>query len=91
MTFDEFKATGRDVPMLDEVPGLCIESAQPGRIYLDCLWIEDASDCGTYRDDPENHPGRWYTVIGRDEFASNNIEEIERHLYEFAASEGMTA
>ncbi len=88
MTFAEFQATGRDAPDLGAFLrdfGIDEPDAR-GRIYLKSLFLEDTSTW------PETLPGksrgRWYTLIGRSEFESDDLAEIERTLYRFAISEG---
>lgn len=87
MTFETFRATGRESGDLwDECDDASVKG-RPGRVYCGCLWIEDASDWPT--DAPGFGQGRWYTIIGRDEYQSDDLESIERRLYDFAVSEGI--
>lgn len=43
MSFDRFRATGRDVPDLGEVIPSEGLAGEPGRVYLDVLFIQDTS------------------------------------------------
>ena len=80
MTFEEFQASGRDTPNLaaevDDYGG-----DNPGRIYAGGLWIEDARR-------REGGDGRWYTIVGNAEYQSDNLEHVERPLYEFGVAGG---
>lgn len=80
MTFDEFRATGRDVPDLGTIEHCAAqEISGPGRVYLDDDWplvIEGR--------------GPWYLTIGNSSemYGPDALESAERKLYEFAVSEG---
>ncbi len=75
MTFEQFSATGRDVADLGSIDETM--TGEPGRVYLDALWLSFSS-----RD------GQFWTVIGNADFVSPDREPIERRLYDFALSEG---
>jgi hypothetical protein len=86
MSFAEFQGTcawheDLSVPVEDEaLKGI------RGYTYCGVLYIEDATAWPT--DAPGFGKGRWYTLIGRSEYQSDNLEDVERPLYAFAVSEG---
>lgn len=84
LSFEAFQATRLKVDNLGKVLRDECLAFKPGLVYCQCtLFIEDTSPWLKHRDD-----GRWYTLIGNCEYQSDNLEEIERKLYEFAVSEG---
>lgn len=93
MTFEEFQGSHQ---WCDDLGTRLREAAMPPgtRGWLYCgkqwggLYIEDASTWPA--DAPGFGNGRWYTIIGRMEYQSDDLEEIERHLYGFALVEGYT-
>jgi hypothetical protein len=89
MTFEEFRASGRDVPVIEDVLPDAV-GARAGRLYCnDRLYIEDTSDWadgGAGVDDGER--GRWYLTIANMEYASDHLSELESKLFEFAWREG---
>ncbi len=75
MSFDDFVASGRDVPDLGvPLQDLALENA-PGRLYLNALYIEKRSD-------------QWHLLISRVEWNSIDRQDLEPILYLFAESEG---
>jgi hypothetical protein len=89
MTFEQFQKTRQwceDLPA--RLPGEALSQDSRGYVYCGRLFIEDATAW------PESAPGcgqgHWYTVIGRAEYQSDDLEKVERPLYEFAVSEGCT-
>jgi hypothetical protein len=86
MTFEQFRDSGRDCKDIGAALRDDVLIGSLGRLYCDdCLYIEDTSGPGWTRVGPI---GRWYTLIGRAEFDSDDLAVIERKLYEFARSEG---
>jgi len=91
LTFDEFRATA--LPVDDLHGALGVDSPYDyetdprdrtaGRIYIGTLYIVDN---GPPASDPCPY-GRYSVPIGNDEPASDSLEEIERILYDWAASE----
>lgn len=81
MTFQEFCATGRDLPDLATIPHCAAQEIHgPGRVYLDDEWplvIEQGSS-----------PDLWCLTIGNSSHESNDLQTLERELYEFAVTEG---
>jgi hypothetical protein len=86
MPFEAFRSSKKFVRDLGE--RLQDESLKgmAGFLYLDALWIQNT----TYwpKDAPGFGRGVWFTQIGRAEYQSDSLVEIERHLYQFAVSEG---
>lgn len=84
MTFKEFQMTAK---YCDLGKALADECLHQGNLYLSELFVED-----TRTWIPSNSEvGRWYTIIGREEYDSDDLEEIERILYQFAIDEGYEA
>lgn len=76
ITFEQFVATGRDVPDLDRVVDGC-ETEGPGRTYLDdTLYISRWTN------------GLWnLQIYGREEI-SKDLSILEQMLYDWACDEG---
>jgi hypothetical protein len=51
-----------------------------GNLYCNVLWIEDAWEW--------SRDGRYYCRIGNCEYTDDDLETIERHLFQFAQSQG---
>lgn len=81
LSFSEFQATGRNVADLSTIPHCAAQELYgAGRVYLDDEWplvIESGSA-----------PGLWCLTIGNDSHESNDLQSLERKLYQFAVSEG---
>jgi hypothetical protein len=82
MTFAQFRQTGRDCQNIGEAIGEETLLGVSGRLYCDDLSIEDTQSWKSNSTNLEE--GRWYLLIGRDEYRSDNLEELERYLYRFA-------
>jgi hypothetical protein len=79
MTFEQFRASGRDATDIGAVLRDDCLMGRRGRLYCeDCLYIEDTGE----------RQGRWYTIIGKREFRSDDLATVEARLYEFAREEG---
>jgi hypothetical protein len=89
MTFEQFQATRKQCDNLGEALRDEMLMSEKGLLYCGCLFIEDTNAWPT--DAPGYSKGRWYTLIGRSEYQSDDLQSIERKLYEFAVSEGYTA
>ena len=86
MNFKEFQATGRDVVDLGiEIEGQDLDG-KPGRVYVNGLYIEKMETTSSYN--PKLNLRRWFLLINNQDWVSSNLEELEKHLYEFAVSEG---
>jgi hypothetical protein len=86
MTFEAFRATGKYRTDMREL--LQDDSVGPaGMVYLDCLHIDDVQSWPkTERDCTPL--GRWYLLIGRSDWQSDDLTKLERKLYEWAGDEG---
>ena len=89
MTFEQFQNTRQWCEDLStRLPGEVLREDSKGYVYCGSFFIEDATAW------PESAPGHgqghWFTVIGRAEYQSDDLEQIERQLYGFAVSEGYT-
>lgn len=85
MTLEQFVATGRDCDDLGaaiESPELWEDYTAVGRLYLDSFFIEKIP--AVWPSKPEV-AGKWYLIIERDEWISDDLAELEKHLYDFAA------
>jgi hypothetical protein len=85
MTFEEFQDTRKyqDLSSIDESA-----DGVSGYTYLQTgLYIEDTR---TWENDErgDDDRGRWFIMIGRSDWSSHDLQELERHLYEFAINEG---
>ena len=78
MTFEQFKSTGRDVEDMLEVAR--DGESRPGRVYAGHGFIE--SSMGHAR-------GRWLLYLGHFEQISDDLESLERILYEYVVAEGI--
>jgi hypothetical protein len=56
-----------------------------GWLYLDALYIEAVQP---WWPEAAREQGKWYLVLGRAEWISDSLEELERRLYEWACREG---
>ncbi len=65
-----------------------VERGSKGWLYCDGrLWIEDTS--AWPEDAPGYGEGRWYLRIGNVERQSDELEELEEPLYDYATSEDL--
>jgi hypothetical protein len=90
MTFEQFQKTRQWCEDLSaRLPGEALGQGSKGYVYCGSLFIEDATAW------PESAPGygrgHWYTVIGRVEYQSDDLQKVERPLYEFAVSGGYSS
>ena len=88
MTFEEFQATRH----YSEDIGAAIADARweheppaKGYLYLDVLYIEEVQP---HWPDAAKARGKWHLLIARDEWITDDLETLERKLYDWAASEG---
>jgi hypothetical protein len=86
MTFQQFQATRtycddlgsalQDARWEDEPTG-------KGNLYVGCLYIEERQPHW-----PGDRDGKWFLLINRDEWISDDLEALERRLFQFAQDEG---
>ncbi len=88
MTFEQFQATGRDCDDLGEAlfdARWEHEAPAKGRLYLDCLYIERCqSEDGEW---PNGEVGLWSLQIANEGWLDDELENLERHLYNYALLE----
>lgn len=80
MTFKEFQETRKPCEDIGKAISADLGGDEPvsGVLYLDCLYIADSSMPGC----------NWWLQIGREEYMSDELYDLERRLYDFAISEG---
>jgi hypothetical protein len=77
MTFEQFRATGRDVADIGPTLGLPEMHGVCGRVYVGDLHIVFLLS------------RRWSVIVGNRETVSAELVDCERALYEFAVDEGV--
>jgi len=61
------------------------EPPAKGNLYLGELYIEEVQP---HWPDAAKARGKWHLLIARDEWITDDLETLERKLYDWAASEG---
>jgi hypothetical protein len=85
MTFAEFQAGRQWLDNLEAVNPDAFGS-KAGYGYLrNELYIDDVT---SWNDPARLANGRWYLCIGNVEWQGNDLEELERRLYQWAVREG---
>jgi hypothetical protein len=74
MTFEEFRATGKDVADIGEMIEGCDLEGKAGRVYASCLYIEKFNDS-------------WFLILCNEDWVSDDLVGLERRLYEYGVSE----
>jgi hypothetical protein len=90
MTFEQFQSTRVHHDDLGAALADAHWEGEPpasGFVYLNALYIEDVMD---HWPDYTKEVGKYHLLIGNREWVSNDLENLERELYEFAVSEGYT-
>lgn len=91
MTFEQFQATRRHCDDLGEALQDAGWAGEPspasGNLYLGCLYIDEVKP---HWPEKARAQGKWHLLIERSEWISNDLESLERRLYEFAVAEGFT-
>jgi hypothetical protein len=77
MNFEQWQATGRDVPDINQVIDTCNGEMLPGRVYEGDLYIENGDKMD-----------RWFLTIGNSQYADDDLESLERILFDWAVDEG---
>ena len=89
MTLAEFRAAGTDCADLGTALDDALWSEEGyiavGRIYPGNLWIERMPDNWPLNPDAA---GKWYLLIYRDDWLSDDLSELEERLYNFGVDEG---
>ena len=91
MTFEKFQATRAwSDDLSSSLPDVFIDDAdaptQSGYIYCDSLYIEEVQD---HWPDNARAQGRWHLLLNNWERISDDLSDLERHLYDYAISEGI--
>lgn len=87
LSYGQFRATETRVEDLgargigDDLEGIS------GLVYADCYWIEDTSSWPT--PPPAAGSGRYYLLLERSEYRSDDLDEIRRLLYGWLVSPGV--
>lgn len=91
MTFEQFQATRRPTADLEAEINTSIYDDPvikvPGLVYLGGLYIEESHANWT---DAAREGGKYFLTIANRDWLSDDLETLERHLYDFAVSEGFT-
>jgi hypothetical protein len=89
MTLAEFRAAGTDCADLGRALSDALWTEEGyigiGRSYPGNLWIERMPDNWLLNPDAA---GKWYLLIYRDHWLSDNLSELEERLYNFGVDEG---
>jgi hypothetical protein len=92
MTFEEFQATrqwsddlGRDIPDECFADPAHPDRKEQGNLYLSCLYIDAVQE---WWPQEARNAGKWHLLLGRDEWITDDLESLERKLYEWAIDEG---
>lgn len=85
MTFHEFQATKFHCADIGAAIGADMGVTDPvsGNMYVGCLYIEERQPWW-----PDEAKGNWHLVIDRNTRISDDLESLERELYEFATTAG---
>lgn len=84
MTFEQFQATRKACENLGAAINAEFgDTPVGGFTYLDALYIEDTASWT----DTVAKPGRYYLLINRSDWFSDDLEPLERRLYDYAVSE----
>lgn len=88
MTFEQFQASRRHTADLEADLNMSIYDDPaikcPGLIYSGNLYIEEV--CANWTEEAQKG-GRYFLVIGNRDWLTDDLELLERELYEFGVSE----
>jgi hypothetical protein len=89
MTFEQFQGSRMPCDDLGKVLADARWEGDPvpakGLLYLGALFIEEVQP---HWPAEARQRGKWHLLIGRDEYITDDLTTLERHLYQFAESEG---
>lgn len=89
MTFEKFQATKKECADLAAALGSenweDAKHTPTGFIYLGSLYIENVLPHWPERARAE---GRYYLILNRDEYITDDLELLERKLFDWAVAEG---
>lgn len=91
MTFEQFQASRKESQDLAvDAPDYTYDpdTKHTGFVYLGALAIENVLENW-----PEStrRAGKYYLILGNQEFISDDLEKLERELHDYAVGEGFTA
>jgi len=91
MTFEQFQDSRLYVTDLAKaLPDTYLDTPDappaPGYVYCGSLMIEEVQD---HWPDNARARGQWYLLISNWERISDDLSDLERHLYEYAQGEGI--
>ncbi len=88
MTFEQFQATRTHCDDICKALNFDLGGENPeGNLYLGVLYIEHVNEAW-----PEEvqRDGQWHLLLGRDEWVTDDLEELELRLYDWQAFEAYT-
>jgi hypothetical protein len=88
MNFEQFQATRRYCTDLGKVLSDAQWEGEPnakGNLYLGILYIDEVQD---HWPDAARAKGKWHLILDRREWISDDLESLERKLFDFAMSAG---
>jgi hypothetical protein len=87
-SFEQFQASRKRSECLqEELSSHLFGELDCGYIYLGALHIDEVAP---HWPDRTRAKGKWHLIIGREEWVTDDLESLERKLYEFALSEDYT-
>lgn len=90
MTLEQFQATRTSTADLESALNTSIyddpEIKCPGLIYVGTLYIEESHANWTEK---AREGGKYFLVINNRDWLSDDVEMLERHLFDYAVSEGI--
>lgn len=88
MTFEEFQATRTHCDDIGAAISADLGEKTAGNLYCGTFYIEARADWWTPQAKAQ---GAWYLILERDDYISDDLESLERKLYEFAKDYGAFA
>ena len=88
MTFEQFRQTRQwSDDLAAAIPAESFDPGARGNVYLgDFLYIEETGNWPATA--PGHGKGRWYLRIANAEYQTDDLESLERRLYDYAIREG---
>lgn len=87
MTFEQFLATKTSCDDIGEAISADMGVTDPvtGNLYLGCLYIEARQD---WWPEDARKAGAWYLMLENTQFISDDLEMLERKLFDYAVANG---
>lgn len=85
LSFVDFQAKARRVADIGAEISADLDGVRPGILYPGGLYIECQNQ---HWSEPAKNNGAYLLIIGRDDWISDDLELLERKLYEFGVDEG---